>query len=723
MYHSGILKLMIGSPKGPVVSAASGAKEYDVLATLARGGMAEVYVAKERGAHLFERLVVLKVTLPHLRDEEEFIAAFLDEARLAAQLSHPNIAQIYDLVELEGRPAIVMEWLRGFDLRRILNRLHELGQQMPIDVALAVLVGAASGLGYAHRARDANGRPMHVVHRDISPHNIFVTRDGVAKVIDFGIAQTAVRISKTQEGVVKGKLAYMAPEQLRARATDHRSDLWALGVVAWECLTCQRLFDAKTLEGSESVLSKPILPPSRVRSDATSDLDAIVLGLLERDPERRTADADGLVQALGVAAAHHGVRTPAQIGDWLETLFPPTADPDFATGREFTSTFRATPARGRRKDERRAPLPGETRAPRKAGAAAPRAGIGTMQPLDVTATVSPSDGPARGAAGRSKSPGGMARVAAAPQVAESPNATQTMVPNPSAGPPAGARAAAAPIARAGVGAPGPGAGGSAAALAMATPLPASEVTATIGPPLPVAAAAADQEPAATGVDADPSFGGHDPVPFAEPLPTHGDPWRAAARSAEDALGGAGTSKRRRTAWVVLIVVLAVLAAVVVVSQWAGDSGTNATGDGTLDQTPTAPQTVLLSLEGLPTGATIFLDGMPRQGPTLSLSRDGSRHHLRVLSTGGVAILERDIVARSDMTIALGTLPPGPPAAGNQGPEQPPTGNSTPTGRQDDRRSTGGSGRGEVNHGGGSRGSMAATMGGVPAGQLLGLDDP
>ena len=281
------------------MSAVEAPQRYEVLETLARGGMAEVMLARQRVGNVFERFVVLKATLPHLLGDREFVASFLDEVRLAAQLQHPNIAQIYDVAHLDGRPCIVMEWLRGRDVGRIMHRLASRDALMELPIAVAVLRGAAAALSYAHRATDAHGEPLGIVHRDVSPHNVFVTREGAVKLIDFGVARSAGQVSETETGVLKGKVAYMAPEQLEGGAVDARSDLWSLGVVAWELLTGERLFrGASQLDTMQAVTSDVIRRPSELREGVDADLDTLVMALLARDPARRLADAHDLERRL-----------------------------------------------------------------------------------------------------------------------------------------------------------------------------------------------------------------------------------------------------------------------------------------------------------------------------------------------------------------------------------------------------------------------------------------
>ncbi|MFZ9890012.1 MAG: serine/threonine protein kinase, partial [Myxococcota bacterium] len=198
--------------------------KYVLLERVNVGGMAEVFKAKTFGVAGFERILAIKRILPSLVDDQEFIHMFIDEARIAVQLNHTNIAQIYELGKQGPHYYIAMEYLPSRDLRSILDRLRSAGQLMPIAQAAYITAKICEGLDYAHRRRDPAGAPMNIIHRDVSPQNILVTYEGDIKVIDFGIAKAANRASKTQAGVLKGKFGYMSPEQVRGLPIDRRSD-------------------------------------------------------------------------------------------------------------------------------------------------------------------------------------------------------------------------------------------------------------------------------------------------------------------------------------------------------------------------------------------------------------------------------------------------------------------------------------------------------------------
>jgi serine/threonine-protein kinase len=272
---------------------------YELLKRLAGGGMGEVYLARQRGLAGFQKLVVIKTLLPHLCEDEEFIAMFTDEARLSAQLIHPNICQVFEFDEIGGNYYIAMEYLRGEDLRRLFRACQEQGRPLPLPLICRIVADAAAGLAFAHSLRDPAGRPYGIVHRDISPQNILVTLDGGVKIIDFGIAKAAGRAQHTRTGSLKGKCSYMSPEQASGEAVDARADIFALGIVLHELLTGRRLFkaedDAQTLA---RVRECRVPPPSEVDPAIDAGLDPIVLKALEKDPARRYESAQELRLAL-----------------------------------------------------------------------------------------------------------------------------------------------------------------------------------------------------------------------------------------------------------------------------------------------------------------------------------------------------------------------------------------------------------------------------------------
>jgi len=263
---------------------------YILLDRIAGGGMAEVYRAVLPGPEGFKRTFVIKKILPRFNKSEKFVEMFVHEARIVALLNHPNIVQVYDFGSVEGQYFLAMEYLRGHDVLAIVRRLRALKRMFPIPIAAFVAHEVASSLAYAHTLAGPDGKPLGIVHRDVSPANIMCLREGGVKLVDFGIARAAIEsgIEQTDPGMFKGKLRYAAPERLRNEPFDGRSDIYALGVTTWEMLTCRHLFrGADVAELWNLILGMPIPPPSSVRTDVSASLDAIVMRMLERDPKKR----------------------------------------------------------------------------------------------------------------------------------------------------------------------------------------------------------------------------------------------------------------------------------------------------------------------------------------------------------------------------------------------------------------------------------------------------
>lgn len=274
--------------------------QYQIVEKIASGGMAELYKARRSGAEGFEKTVAIKKILPHLADDEQFIAMFADEAKLAAQLNHPNIVHIYDLGKIEsGGYFIAMEYVEGRDLRAILEAGRETGSPLPVPLAVYVAAKVASALDYAHRRRDADGRELNIVHRDVSPQNILISYEGDIKLCDFGIAKAASKVSQTQSGALKGKIQYMSPEQAWGKPIDRRSDLFSLGVVLSEMLTGERLFRGDSdMTVLEKVRAAEVAAPSSINPEVPKSLDAIVLKTLAVNSDERHGNASDLLRDL-----------------------------------------------------------------------------------------------------------------------------------------------------------------------------------------------------------------------------------------------------------------------------------------------------------------------------------------------------------------------------------------------------------------------------------------
>jgi serine/threonine protein kinase len=261
--------------------------------------MAEVFRAKTFGAAGFERTVAIKLLLPNVAMDSEFVTMLIDEAKIAGQLSHANIAQIFDLGQAEGRYYIVQEYIHGRDLRAILKALTRTGRRLSVGQAVHIILKVCEGLEYAHNKRDHTGLPLNLVHRDISPQNVVVSLEGEVKLIDFGIAKAEGRATRTLAGLVKGKFAYMSPEQIRGLPVDRRSDVFATGIVLHELLTGKPLFRRKSeFETLKRARSGVIDPPGLLNPDVPAELDTIVLGALARHVEDRYQSAVELRDAL-----------------------------------------------------------------------------------------------------------------------------------------------------------------------------------------------------------------------------------------------------------------------------------------------------------------------------------------------------------------------------------------------------------------------------------------
>jgi len=261
---------------------------YKLIERISVGGMAEVYKATEHGVEGFERTVAVKRILPHIAEDDEFITMFKDEAKIAGQLNHGNIAQIYNLGQQGDSFYIALEYVAGKDLRNIFTRCQQQGRPMPIAQACFVVMKVSEGLDYAHNKRDKHGRHLNIVHRDVSPPNVLVSYEGEVKLIDFGVAKAAGRVSRTQAGILKGKFGYMSPEQVRGMPLDRRSDVFSLGVVLYETLVGQRLFQGDTdFATLEMVRTVDVPVPSSKNPEIPKDLEVILMKALSGEPETR----------------------------------------------------------------------------------------------------------------------------------------------------------------------------------------------------------------------------------------------------------------------------------------------------------------------------------------------------------------------------------------------------------------------------------------------------
>jgi serine/threonine protein kinase len=279
---------------------------FELIAELAVGGMGSVYLARLSGAGGFQRLYAIKRLHDHLAKNEDFISMFLDEARLAARIHHPNVVPIVEIDTTEAGYYLVMEYIEGDTVWQLFNRGAKSGKRIPDRVALRIALDSLAGLHAAHELRDDDGKPLEIVHRDVSPHNILVGVDGVSRITDFGIARAATRLAVTQSGQLKGKLAYMAPEQARSETVDRRADVFSMGICLWEMLAGQRLFktefEAETLN---RLLYDPIPKLTSLAPAVPAAVEAVCMKALTRDPDKRFATAAEFADALEQAARRH----------------------------------------------------------------------------------------------------------------------------------------------------------------------------------------------------------------------------------------------------------------------------------------------------------------------------------------------------------------------------------------------------------------------------------
>ena len=286
--------------------------QYVLGGRIASGGMAAIHLGRMLGAAGFERVVAIKRLHAGLRKDPQFAASFVDEARLAACIRHPNVVSTLDVVVREDEILVVMDYVHGESLSRL---LRSDGERAPLPIVLAVVTQMLNGLHAAHEATNPRGEPLHLVHRDVSPQNVVVGVDGVARLVDFGVAKASWRVQHTRDGSLKGKIAYMAPEQLNWRPLDRRADVFGASVVLWEAVTGERLFASESTERTvQRILEGEAAPPGTRVDGLPEGLDAIVMRGLAVDPERRFATALDMAVALeeiGTAA------TARQISAWV----------------------------------------------------------------------------------------------------------------------------------------------------------------------------------------------------------------------------------------------------------------------------------------------------------------------------------------------------------------------------------------------------------------------
>jgi eukaryotic-like serine/threonine-protein kinase len=274
-------------------------QRYRVIEKLATGGMAEVFRAESAGLEGFKKQVAIKRVLPHLSQKKKFISMFLDEARLSAHLSHSNCVQVFDIGVGDNAYFIVMEFVDGADLKAILEALKKQGRTVAIEEAVFIAIKICEGLSYAHELVDSDGRPFTVVHRDMSPPNVLITKYGEIKIVDFGLAKASSQLEKSEPGIIKGKFSYLSPEAALGKEVDARADIFAVGTILWEMLSGRRLFLGDTDFATVKLVQQAAAPPlSKVNSNVPPSLDEIVAKALARDPAQRFQTARELAIAL-----------------------------------------------------------------------------------------------------------------------------------------------------------------------------------------------------------------------------------------------------------------------------------------------------------------------------------------------------------------------------------------------------------------------------------------
>jgi tRNA A-37 threonylcarbamoyl transferase component Bud32 len=386
---------------GPIAPAEIGIGtrlgKYEIMKRLATGGMAEIFLARVSGLPGFQKMVVIKRILPQLASNNDFVEMFLDEARIAATLQHPNVVQMYDVGVVDGNYFIAMEYLHGEDVRSIMKTLNKSERKLPLEHALNIVIGVASGLHYAHEKVGFDGTRLDIVHRDVTPQNIIVTYDGAVKLLDFGIAKASNRFGETRFGTLKGKVPYMSPEQCRGEALDRRSDIFSLGIMLYELTLGTRLFKGKSdFELLKQIVEGTVPPPRELDPKYAPELDAIVMRALAKEKDQRYATARELqaeLEALVRADRLHV--SPIALTQYMEELF----------GQKIEA-WREAQAQGKTLGEHleaQRPVPisdddleevGETEAREAERAAAERAAfrariIQSREPVATTATVSP----------------------------------------------------------------------------------------------------------------------------------------------------------------------------------------------------------------------------------------------------------------------------------------------------------------------------------------------
>ncbi len=282
-------------------------QRYRVLERLAAGGMAEVFLAESAGIEGFKKQVAIKRVLPALSEKKRFIAMFLDEARLSAHLSHSNVAQVFDIGVGDNAYFIVMEYVDGADLKQIIEYMRKGGGGFSIEAACFIASKICEGLTYAHELRGTDGAPLEIIHRDMSPPNVLITKHGEVKIVDFGLAKATSQLEKSEAGIIKGKFGYLSPEAAQGKDIDHRTDIFAVGIILWEMLAGRRLFYGETDFATVKLVQEAKIPSVRAENPKVpADLEAILVRALAREPAERYASARDLGKDLTTFLYRHG---------------------------------------------------------------------------------------------------------------------------------------------------------------------------------------------------------------------------------------------------------------------------------------------------------------------------------------------------------------------------------------------------------------------------------
>ena len=301
--------------------------KYYLLDKIATGGMAELYRAKLTGAEGFEKLLAIKRILYHLNSEDKLVSSFIDEAKLAAILHHPNIVQIYDFGFMNETYYIAMEFLFGKDLRFTIKKALEKGFPIDFSNALYIVTQLLSGLDYAHTMHDFSGNPLKIIHRDIGPQNIFITYDGQVKIIDFGIAKAATQDTNTQAGTIKGKVSYMSPEQANGDTIDHRSDIFSAGIVMYELLTFRKMYEGDTFQILAKARKGLFEPAEKINSNLPGFIYDILNKALEKDPSKRYQTAEAMCRDIDSFMLNQSLRVSQRdLSVYMKSLFNGESD-------------------------------------------------------------------------------------------------------------------------------------------------------------------------------------------------------------------------------------------------------------------------------------------------------------------------------------------------------------------------------------------------------------